>query len=1099
MSKAEKSDRLVVGFVEKSHELTILAKRQSNRQIIDPAELRALGSEVQNFHCIHVNDITQYFTSNLTVGLTSVRAKQIFIDKGPNKLIASAPWPLWMKAFFSLFSGFGPLLWTASFFVFLSWKPFGTPPTNLYNLILAIVLIVVILLSSLFNFYQETKATEVLQGFKHLIPSTCTVIRDGKPSEIEVSQLVVGDLAVLTIGVRVPADVRIAVSSDLKVDKSLLTGEVEPMRVTGDTMSNPNISILESNNVVFMGCNIVEGEGNGIVIATGANTQLSSIIKRAMGDNPSTSLQKEIAYLLDIISSIAVITCITVALYWTFFLRVKHPGFMTLSSMIANTISVAVAFIPEGLPLALSVGLNHIARRLCNKHFVLVKRLGCIETVGSMSMLASDKTGTLTENKMEVTNLFTADFNLAESIGSNAFSVIPLVHRVAVLCNQAKIQYETVKNDFGVSIIQIEDIPCDIESKNSCLEDEAKSRVIFGGNATDRAILEWVDSSSDVADSYRCEYHILAILPFSSSLKYSAVVVRKENETYVLMKGAAEILLPLSSSHIDRNGDKKELNADFASTITRLIEQEGSLGKRVVTLAQIGPLSLEIFPMDFKYDVVPHPNFPTNNITFIGCLSISDPPKVDVKDSIEKIKGAGIIVAMVTGDAASTAIAIAKEVGIISSVDVTYETIDTFQSYLAQSSLNATAHSIHSTTNAVLINESDIPLLTSGAWDFIFEHKEMVFARSTPEHKLLIVKESQRRGHRVGVTGDGVNDSPALKNADVGIAMQSGSDVAIDAASIVLLHNNFSAIPFAIMEGRLIFENLRKVVAYQISAGSWAELIPVFATFFIGMPQPLSSLLMIVICCVSDVFGGIALMNEPPEISLMSVKPRDIRKERLLDWKIVFYAYFFYANMNLIGAFYNYFSYMSDRGPTRSISGPVPADDDNSLIFPIGYRATQLIFAWNWGVNQGNLGSDNISAANIGSSVFYVTLVVGQMGHLLSVRIKTPYFHNSIMNISPKDCNLPFSTSNNILYRMYEEVLTWSIRWPIFYAWIGAVVSANFFNYVPIFQSYCGTGAVPGKFWGNAIGWSLLWFVIGEVRKWLIVAYPQSFIAKSAW
>jgi magnesium-transporting ATPase (P-type) len=244
-----------------------------------------------------------------------------------------------------------------------------------------------------------------------------------------------------------------------------------------------------------------------------------------------------------------------------------------------------------------------------------------------------------------------------------------------------------------------------------------------------------------------------------------------------------------------------------------------------------------------------------------------------------------------------------------------------------------TTTAIVATSTAVLVHGAELDALPKAGWDFIFKHKEMVFSRTTPEQKLEIVKQAQRRGDRVGVTGDGVNDSPALKRADVGIAMASGSDLARDAADIVLLSDDFPAVAHGVREGRLIFANLRKVIGYQISAGCWSELLPVLATFFLGMPQPLSSFLMIIISCVTDAFAGVALTNEPPESGIMQKPPRNVRTQRLIDAQLVGYAYFFYANVLSIGAFVNYFSYMRSRGPVVPTEQQLTVDASD---FPLG-------------------------------------------------------------------------------------------------------------------------------------------------------------------
>ena len=397
-----------------------------------------------------------------------------------------------------------------------------------------------------------------------------------------------------------------------------------------------------------------------------------------------------------------------------------------------------------------------------------------------------------------------------------------------------------------------------------------------------------------------------------------------------------------------------------------------------------------------------------------------------------------------------------------------------------------------------MIDGDDLGNITDNGWSFVFTHSQIVFARTTPEQKLLIVNESKLFGYRVGVTGDGVNDAPALKAADVGIAIGSGSSVARDAGSIVLLDDNFCSITELVREGRLVFANLRKVIAYQMAAGSWAELLPVLATFFFGLPQPLSSFLMIIISCGTDVLAGIALTYEQPETLLMFEKPRDIRNTRLVNFYLIGYSYLFYGTLECLGAFLNYFLYMSERGPTHIVPDPLPLVDDYPAVanvaYPIGYTPGQLTFAWKWEGNTDDaLSLDEARAAAVASSVFFVTLVVCQWGHLFTIRRKTPYFYESIMNLGK------YADQGTILMRCRMELLDSEIRIPIVLAWIGALLIALIFTEIPAVQAACYTGSVPGKYWGIAIGWSILIIFLNEIRKWLILLYPDSIIGKTAW
>jgi sodium/potassium-transporting ATPase subunit alpha len=389
---------------------------------------------------------------------------------------------------------------------------------------------------------------------------------------------------------------------------------------------------------------------------------------------------------------------------------------------------------------------------------------------------------------------------------------------------------------------------------------------------------------------------------------------------------------------------------------------------------------------------------------------------------------------------------------------------------------------------ALVVEGYHLNTISSEGWDFIFKYPELVFARTTPEHKLQIVVEAQRRGHIVAVTGDGTNDAPALKRANIGIAMGSGSTVARDAALALLLDDTFTSIPRAVEQGRLLFTNLRNVIAYQISAGCFGELIPVLATFFLGMPTPLNSLMMVMVCITNDTYAGIALMMEGPQTSVMSERPRNPTKNPLVTMKLICYSYFFMTIIQAIGQVYNYFLYMSERGPLNHLPTLLPADDDGSLSFPMGFYPDQLIGAWNWALDGGALGTDMVSAANSGSSVFFTTMVVAQWAHFISIRRKRPYFSDSILNVA--------RSPDNVLVRVGKELLASTPLLPnVVSILLGAAV-VNLFNEGSFLQTACATGSVSGRYWGVAFGFGVVVILAGEIRKWVIMLFPQSILAR---
>ena len=659
-----------------------------------------------------------------------------------------------------------------------------------------------------------------------------------------------------------------------------------------------------------------------------------------------------------------------------------------------------------------------------------MKQLTIVETIGSMSLLATDKTGTLTQNKMTMACLVTPrgcfpieDIDFCKTEGEVGSSILRFLQLTALFCNQAKVDYGEESD--GMADKE--------ETKDGLPVAKQRSAAIVGGNGIDVALMKWILSFPDEMAHLLSAFSVVAAVPFSSATKISAVVISPSNNipldstSQVLVKGAPEHVLDRCAHYLDSDGCEIVLSADILKGIRANIDHLASSGGRVIAMAKA---SLDSSKLSDAVSANGEPTFPLKDLTFVCCVSVSDPPREGVKEAVEDLRRAGVKIAMVTGDAPNTALAVARQVGL-----VTLPTVTDGASLLAKKVRAASSNTI---AGASLVSceskggDEDLekgeekvnqrleeggqgmeegehcgsalvilgPLLEGMGpceWDSICRHREIVFARVTPDQKLLIVKEFQSRGERVGVTGDGVNDSPALKRADVGIAMNSGSDVAKDAAHVILLEDNFAAIVKAVEEGRLIFANLRKVICYQLSAGSWAELLPVLATFFLGMPQPLSSFLMIVISCLTDVYAGVALTRETSEVSLMTIPPRDLKSQPLVQWSLIAYSYLFYGTLESVASFAAYFLYMSRRGP-HVVPDPVPADDQGTRSFPAGYPARELILAWDWGNDKGELGQDNAAASVSASSVFFVVLIVCQWGHLISIRRSSPYFSDSILD-----------------------------------------------------------------------------------------------------
>jgi sodium/potassium-transporting ATPase subunit alpha len=525
--------------------------------------------------------------------------------------------------------------------------------------------------------------------------------------------------------------------------------------------------------MAFMGCTVTAGQGHGLVIAIGAKTQLAKIAHSlTMVKHGASSLQEEINRFVALVTVFALSTVLVVVIYWACYLKVYHPSFMPVSALLANAISVVVAFIPEGLPLALTSGLTFIAQRLCSHLNVLVRQLPTVETLGSMSFLASDKTGTLTQNKMTFANVITAEESsesttIHTSILAVEASTRERLLRAAVLCNQATLQGS------GAEVKAI------------------------GSNGIDRCLLQFTHDQN-VIDSVQREHSTIALFPFCSETKSCIAIVKRKTDGQVMLivKGAPEYLLEKCTTRIaGLEGTYASMTANICQSVRNDVHYLSSLGERVIAIAEKELSSEEVAGALSPSSTATRSKW-IHDLTFVACFSVNDPPRPGVKETVGLLRQAGIRVAMITGDAPSTALAIAKMVGIVTN--------------------NGDAAGVRDIEEvrmeASVVSCEDIAMWTKSDWDRVLAaHRELVFARTTPDQKLLICKEIQSRGYRVGMTGDGINDGPALKQADVGIAMNSGSDVARDAADIVLLTDDFNALGLAVEEGRLIFLNLRKV------------------------------------------------------------------------------------------------------------------------------------------------------------------------------------------------------------------------------------------------------------------------------------------------
>jgi sodium/potassium-transporting ATPase subunit alpha len=676
--------------------------------------------------------------------------------------------------------------------------------------------------------------------------------------------------------------------------------------------------------------------------------------------------------------------------------------------MISTVIGIIVAYVPEGLPLSLALTLTFIARHM-KKLNVLVKKLSTVETLGSVNVIASDKTGTLTQNRMSVSDIFAGMRSVTvkscvQLLENNDESFLESI-RVLSLCNRAEYRVEQVRGEMSP-------------------DGAADQRRVIVGDASDTAFLTFCQDLQNIS-SMRSRYPKLAEIPFNSKNKYMLTIVREDaNHVTLLMKGAAEQILARCTSYITSTGLEVPITDEDRSAIEREIEYFGRQGKRVLAGARL-KLDPTIWSPTFEFntEVV---NFPMDGLCFVclGCLI--DPPRPDVPAAMDTLKTAGVRVLMVTGDHPTTAVAIAKIVGIISAT-----------AEIVRFSQATPLEPVNIGKNALCVLGQDVPTISKDQWDIIVkQYKEVVFARTTPEQKLTIVKEYQRCGCIVAATGDGTNDAPALKQANVGVAMGCGTDIAREAADIILIDNRFSSITIGIKYGRLAFDNLRKIVTYVLPSGNWAEMIPIALSAFMGIPLPLSAFLMIFICCATDVGPAMSLVTELPEGDIMHRKPRVESKERLIDIGLFLRAFAFLGSIECTAALVSFFLY---------------------FYWYAKITPYQLFFLFdNWadgfhGYTMNELNEFLYTA----QTVYFVAIIGCQIGQLMTTRLSRLNFYQQW-----------FWTNPVLLIGILIELLL-----------------AVLIIYLPLFNTLFKTRQPPVEFWFIPLAFGVVVFVLSEVLK----------------
>lgn len=717
----------------------------------------------------------------------------------------------------------------------------------------AITILAIIVMNGILGFIQEYRAEKSLRALKELSAPTAKVIRNGEVREVGAHTLVPGDIILLESGDRIPADVRFLEVNSLYVEESALTGESVPVNKRVDTILEEDAPLGDRRNLGFLGTMVTRGTARAVVIATGMDTEMGKIADLIQTtDAMATPLQHRLEQLGKLLIVIALaLTVMVVAA------GIMHgqPAY----GMFLAGVSLAVAAIPEGLPAIVTIALALGVQRMI-KRKAIVRKLPSVETLGCASVICSDKTGTLTQNKMTVTHLWSGG-SLYEVSGlgyepygeitqqgnrvdARRDSALRRLLQVGVLCNNAVLVEQS-----GEAVAPKAAVKAAKEGKSAAAASPGTKKTYdIKGDPTEGALLVLGGKAGMTQQSLAGMYTRVKEFPFDAERKRMSVVVQHQGGRIVCVKGAPDLLLD-QCSYILWEGNVVPLTGTLRQKMMAANEAMAKQALRVLALAY--------------RDVKEHESCDTEEeaergLTLIGLAGMIDPPRKEVKDAILTCRQAGIKTVMITGDHQLTAEAIAKQLGILP-------------------------------RSGKVINGKQLAAMSDEELDEKVD-QIYVFARVAPEHKLRIVKSLQRRGHVVAMTGDGVNDAPAIKAADIGIAMGiTGTDVSKEASSLVLSDDNFATIVAAIEEGRNIYENIRKFIRYLL-ASNVGEILVMFIAMMLGMPLPLVPIMILWVNLVTDGLPAMALGIDPSESDLMKQKPRPAKENifaRRLGWKIL--------------------------------------------------------------------------------------------------------------------------------------------------------------------------------------------------------------------
>lgn len=746
------------------------------------------------WHSSSIEEIAKNLKTNINIGLPDDEAQKRFERYGPNNLKEKKKESLFVK-FIKQFNDFMIItLIIAAIISAVVSKLNGEA-----DYIDSIIIVAIVIFNAIMGLVQEQKAEKSLEALKKMTAPNAKVRRDGRVQEIDATLVVPGDIVVLEAGNYVPADCRLINSYNLKIEESALTGETIPSLKDSSKILKENTAMGDLCNMVFATTIVVNGHGEAIVVETGMNTRVGKIAGMIIEDeSPETPIQKKLAEVGKILAIACIIICVLIFVIGIF---KKIP----IIEMFMTSVGLAVAAIPEGLPAIVTIMLSIGVTKMAKKNSI-IRKLPAVETLGSSSVICSDKTGTLTQNKMTVTEIRNC-FGRANS------NERKFILELGTMCTDTT-------------------------------EERINGKLGFVGEATEVAIsnaaMEEGVSKSFLYD----EMKRINDIPFDSKRKMMTTIHKYGNGYRIITKGAPDVLL------------KRCSNCYSGGQVVPIFSKKDDINEQNNQMAE---KALRVIAVAYKdVEKLPEMQEMEKDLIFCGLIGMIDPPREGVKEAVRTCRRAGIKTVMITGDHLQTAKAIAKELGILKRGDLAIdgETLERMSQHELEQNI----------------------------MDY------SVFARVSPEHKVRIVKAFQSTGAVVAMTGDGVNDAPALKNADIGIAMgKGGTDVAKNAADMILLDDNFVTIVEAVKQGRNIYDNIKKAIHFLISTNI-GEIVTIFFGLVLGIKSPLLAIQLLWINLVTDSLPAIALGLEKEEENIMSRLPRNPKKNLFADglwWKII--------------------------------------------------------------------------------------------------------------------------------------------------------------------------------------------------------------------